>query len=778
VGVLVDIQGVQSRAHGERGIARYLTEVSRALEERHPRLVSSFLLNRDLAVPPAIEPLAAAGRLAYPDQVDLKSAAAYHVGSPIELDIALDGIWPVGTRRLPLIATLYDLIPELFEHLYLVDPGSRRRYRTRLQLLRRAERVLAISQATARDAVERLGLPADRVRFVGAGVSERFRPPTSREAALRELSRALPAVRPGFVLYTGGIDHRKNIDRLLIAYASLARRLRDAHQLVVVCRVLPEEQRALDARLAELGVGDHVLFPGFVPDTELVTLYQSAELFVFPSIYEGFGLPVAEAMACGTPVVAARTSSLFELVEDEEALFDPSSPRAIAGALRRALSDADLRARFAAHGLDPRWRWPAVADRTAEVYEEVARQPRRRTPRRRPRIAFVSPLPPQRSGVADYSARLLRELSTLVDIDALTDPRNGRAEAPSGVNVRSLRAFDAVDAARGGYDHVVVCLGNSEHHAQALSVLRRRPAVVLAHEVRLTRLYAWTARERPDLEPRSFQEILHRLYPDRLPPDLGADGWLEEADYDRYGILMAGEVMAASTAYLVHSAYAANLARLDAFDLDATKIGVVPFGFPNPDEFPQASRERALVATFGLVAPGKQSAKVIEAFALLARDRPEATLAVVGPSVSDDETDRIRAIGDGLGLSDRVTVTGDVPQRYYATWLGRAAVGVQLCGASNGETSASLADCLAAGVPTIATRLGSTRELPDDAYVGVERDVTPEQLAAEIGALLDHPARRDRLADAGRRHARANSFTRAAEELTHVLLGAERRSAV
>jgi hypothetical protein len=88
------------------------------------------------------------------------------------------------------------------------------------------------------------------------------------------------------------------------------------------------------------------------------------------------------------------------------------------------------------------------------------------------------------------------------------------------------------------------------------------------------------------------------------------------------------------------------------------------------------------------VAPGKQSAKVMEAFALLACDRPEATLALVGPSISDDETDRIRAIGDGLGLSDRVTVTGEVPQRYYATWLGRAAVGVQLRGASNGETSA------------------------------------------------------------------------------------------
>lgn len=765
----MDIQGVQSRAHGERGIARYLTGLGLALEEHHPQLVSAFLLNPDLAVPGALEPLATSGLIAYSEQLNVEDAEAFHVGSPIELDIGLHRLWPPAARLLPLVVTLYDLIPEIFADLYLTDPGLRRRYRTRLELLKRADRVLAISEATARDAVERLGIPPERIAFVGAGVADRFRRPARREDAVRALAARLPEVRPGFLLYTGGIDYRKNIDRLLVAYASLSRRLRAAHQLVIVCRVLPDEHRLLAARLAELGVSEQVLLPGFVPDSDLVLLYQAAELFVFPSLYEGFGLPVAEAMACGAPVVAARTSSLVELVEDDAALFDPMRPSAIADAMRRTLADSDLRARLGAHGLDPRWRWSEVADRTAEVYEEVGRRPLRRRRRARPRIAFVTPLPPQRSGVADYSHRLLRELVDLVDVDAFVDVRYGSSEAPPGASLRPLHVFEQVEAARGGYDAVVVCLGNSEHHAEALALLKRRSAVVLAHEVRLTGLYSWSSRERPDLEPRSFREALHDMYPDQLPPELGESGWLDVADYDRYGVLMAREAIARSTQYLVHSSYAATLARLDAAIADTAKIDVVPFGFPAPTGFTRGRPDDALVATFGLVAPVKQTSKIVEAFALVAQRYPEAVLAVVGPSVSTEETERIREAAARRGVSERVRVTGDLPPQRFRSWLKRTTVAVQLRAASNGESSASVADCLAAGVPTIATAVGSTRELPANCIVGVERDVSAGDLAAEIASLLDDAERRSRLGEAGRRHASANSFADAAEALVQAI---------
>ena len=178
-------------------------------------------------------------------------------------------------------------------------------YRTRLGLIRRADRVLAISEATARDAIERLGLPEERVVVVGAGVSERFHPPASRERRLRGRC-AEPAVAGAGVTSSTRAESSRGRTSTGCSrpMPGLPEALRARHQLVIVCRVLPHERTVLDAQLRRLGVADRVRFPGFVPDEDLLRLYQAAELFVFPALYEGFGLPIAEAIASGTPVIA------------------------------------------------------------------------------------------------------------------------------------------------------------------------------------------------------------------------------------------------------------------------------------------------------------------------------------------------------------------------------------------------------------------------------------------------------------------------------------------
>jgi glycosyltransferase involved in cell wall biosynthesis len=123
-------------------------------------------------------------------------------------------------------------------------------------------------------------------------------------------------------------------------------------------------------------------------------------------------------------------------------------------------------------------------------------------------------------------------------------------------------------------------------------------------------------------------------------------------------------------------------------------------------------------------------------------------------------------------------VTGDLPPERFRSWLKRTTVAVELRATSNGESSASVADCLAAGVPTIATAVGSTRELPTNCIVGVDRDVSVVDLAAEITSLLDDPERRSRLSEAGRQHARANSFADAARGLVEAIFESKRLSRV
>jgi glycosyltransferase involved in cell wall biosynthesis len=772
VTVFFDVQGVQSPAHGERGVARYLTELAKALERRRPGLVSRFLLNADLAIPGTIEPLVATNRFAFNDRFDPVEGRVYHVGSPFEY-VPIDRLWPPAARAagLRLVVTLYDLIPELFPEIYLTDAGVLSWYRTRLGLVRRADRVLAISRASAKDAVERLGLSPERVVVVGAGVSERFHPPADHAAALAGLRTGRPAIEPGYLLYTGGIEPRKNIDRLLEAYAALPRELRERHQLVVICRVLPAERAVLARKLRRLGIAKRVLFPGYVRDEELLLLYQAAELFVFPSLYEGYGLPVAEAMASGAPVIASRTSSLLELVHDDEALFDPLETESIQATLERALSDKGLRARLRRATLDDSHTWDAVADRTAGVYDELAALPRPPRRRRR-RIAFVTPLPPIRSGIADYSYRTLADLVRHCDVDAFVDHELiAEIEAPPGVVLERLRLFDLAERARGGYDEVVFALGNSEHHAAALALLRRRRGVVLAHDVRLTGLYWWCSRIRPDIEPRAFRHLLAETYGYRIPPELGLEGPLEYEPADRYGVYLAREAIALSTKFLVHSRYAAQIARLDAAPGDDAKVQVLDFGCPDPGEFPSVPTERPVIGTFGLVADVKQIPKVIEAFALVARTDPGPVLAIVGPPVGEAEQRRYLAQAERLGIADRVELTGGLPDAEFRARVGSATLAVQLRSVSNGESAGSVADCLAAGVPIVATALGGVRELPDEAVVKVERGVSAEELAGILAALLRDPGRRDALSRAGRAYARAHSFARVADDLYELLFG-------
>jgi glycosyltransferase involved in cell wall biosynthesis len=768
--VLLDIQGVQSRAHGERGIARYLIELANALELNRPDLLSQLVLNHELPVPAAVEPLSRSGKLVFADRIQPRGRTIYHVGSPGELEVPIDSLWPEAVRRLRFAVTVYDVIPLLFPDIYLRDPWQRRRYEARLELIRRADLVLAISETTAADSIEHLRVPPERVVVVGAGVSHRFQRAESRAAAAEAALRDMPWLSPKFVLYAGGIEPRKNIDRLLRAYAGLPNEVRSNHQLVVVCRVDPVDGERLDEELRALGIAESVHFPGYVPDEQLVRLYQAARLVVFPSLYEGFGLPVAEALACGAAVVTSETPALAELVDDPAARFDPQDIRDIRATIERFLTDEASLDRLRAKRLDPTFSWEAVAMRTAAAYERLLRLPERRRPR--PRVAWVSPFPPQPTGVADESYHVLEQLARRCDIDAYPDgPAKGEPQVPERVTVKALERFERAERAHGGYDRVFYCLGNSEYHTGALALLGRRPGVVIAHDVRLNGLYTWRAHERPDLDPRPFQEIVQAMYPGRLPLEVGQHGWISLEDADRFGIFMAREAIASAQRFLVHSRHAAQVARLEASSGHESKVDVIPFGVIAPEEVRSSAPrdDPPLVATFGHVGGTKQVAKVVAAFSYVLA-RVEAKLAIVGPHTDPGERGRLARQADGLKIADRFEQTGYVEEDDLADWLARTTVAVQLRATSNGETSAAVATCLAAGVPTIVTDIGSAAELPDEAVVKVDRVIPQQSLGEVIADLIADVDRRAEMAAASIAWARAHTHEKVAKALYRVVL--------
>lgn len=753
--VLADGQAMQGAITGERGIGRYTAQLARHLEVRHPGAVESWVLRPGQPVPVQVPDLLWRNRLRFADDPDHSAPDIWHVTSPFESpELPADAVWPAWARgtRTRLYVTLYDLIPLVFPETYLAEDAVRAAYAERLRLVQAADRVLAISEVTARDAVRLLDLPASRVEVVGTGLAAGFVPPGPAPRAAG--TAPLPGVRPGFVMYTGGLDFRKNVAGLVRGYALLPEELRRAHQLVVVCRMTADERAQLDALCTRLGVAGDVLLTGYVPEDVLVRLYQHTQLFVFPSLYEGFGLPVVEAAACGAPVVAADNSSLRDLVRDPRGRFDADDPADIARCLASVLTDPGLLASLRAPDLAATHDWAEVADRVVGTY----RRPRSR---RRPRVWFVGPLPPVQSGVADHSAELLAELAELVDVDVLTGADAHRTSRP-GVRWFRYDEATAVERIYGEPDLRLMVIGNNEHHVEVLELLRRFGGTALCHDVRLTGLVA-TARARDAAGvPASAAAVLDAAAAERRPDPHADHRWIAPHDYYLANGLLADAVLEHADAVLVHSPLAATLARLNLPPAQRTRVGVVPFGHRVRPRHPGV--ERDWVVSLGVQHWTKDSSKVCEAFVRLARRDPALRFAVVGRFADPELEAACRAVIDAAGMTERIQLTGWVEPRAYDRWLDRAVLAVQLRSYTNGETSAAVADCFGAGVPVVT----STTGLPDGEdgiCLGVPVGVGLDDLVDQVAALLDDPARRAALAARAGAYAAARDFGAVARAL-------------
>jgi glycosyltransferase involved in cell wall biosynthesis len=244
------------------------------------------------------------------------------------------------------------------------------RYHTRT-----AAHLLADSQATADDLTNVYGADPQRMTVVHLGVDPTLRP-VRDPAALESVARKAGISGP-YVLYLGTLQPRKNLVRLIEAFAALC--TQQANAIPDTQLVLAGKRgwlyREIVSRAHELGIGDRVVFPGYVDDADLAALYSGAELFVMPSLYEGFCMPVLEAMACGTPVACSSTSSLPEVVGDAALTFDPQDTAAMAAQIGRALADAGLRARLVGRGFErvKRFTWERCARQVLEVLERVGR---------------------------------------------------------------------------------------------------------------------------------------------------------------------------------------------------------------------------------------------------------------------------------------------------------------------------------------------------------------------------------------------------------------------
>jgi glycosyltransferase involved in cell wall biosynthesis len=272
--------------------------------------------------------------------------------------------------RGPVVATCYDLEP--LRHPELFTRRIVWFYRLFSRGLRRADHIITISNNTSQDVQRLLGIPSNRLTAIPLGVDARFRPVT--DVARRAEVRAKHGLSDRFVLYVGNTMPHKNLGRVVEAMRKVRCRVRGVR---LVLAGAPDKYRGdVQQAISACGLEEAVAFPGRIPESDLPALLSMAAVFVYPSLYEGFGLPVVEAMACGTPVVTSNRASLPEVVGEAAITVDPLDVDAIAAAIERILEDEGESRRLRDQGLEraQQFTWERCARAHLRVYEELLGQ--------------------------------------------------------------------------------------------------------------------------------------------------------------------------------------------------------------------------------------------------------------------------------------------------------------------------------------------------------------------------------------------------------------------
>ncbi|OPY27213.1 MAG: D-inositol-3-phosphate glycosyltransferase [Methanocella sp. PtaU1.Bin125] len=639
------------------------------------------------------------------------------------------------------VATVYDLIPLLLKDKYLDrwPAEMSREYLARVARLDRVtDRLMPISECTARDVARATGAGPGKAKVVYPGSKIDDGVPRNDDPALRQKYGDRR-----FILYPGGFDPRKNMENAARAFKILADEGRhDNVDLVIACACDENARKTFASFLEETCIGGRVRLTGYVPEPELLWLYDHASVLFFPSLYEGFGLPVLEAMGRGVPVVAAGRASLPEIVGSAGLLVDPADPEEMAAALDRVLSDPALegRLRDLSRKRSLRFSREKSAAAALEVFRELHDTGGPPENSRKIKVAYFSPLPPQKTGVAVYSKELLTRLKDYVSIDLFTD--EGVTPDPGFREQFECHCCGEYEALleRKRYDVTIYHLGNNVFHERAYVTLLRHPGIVVLHDYVLHPLIQHITALRGD----TAAYVAEMKYAYGEQGERIARGYLEQ-DFRRVDMMqypLNERAVNAARCVIVHSQYLKDMLTRgvirviphgrDPVDIDAETAGKYKKELGLEGAWP-------ILGCYGFMNANRRLEVLIDAFAGLVPRYPAARLLLAG-EVEPHYKTRILDLIKKRGLADRALLTGYLDEARYRKYMACADIVVNLRYPTMGETSGTLLDALAFGKPAIVSNVGSYREVPDRCCWKVDVDVYEKDLLeAYVAGLLENP---------------------------------------
>jgi glycosyltransferase involved in cell wall biosynthesis len=407
VRIVIDLQGAQTPYSRNRGVGRYTIELVKAMAQSPMNPEIFLALNG--AFPSTIEAIRAEFDGVLPQKnikiwqqffdtiaINIKKTSRRKMGeilreaflNSLQGDITFstnlqEGFFDSACTSVKILPTsslicssLHDITPLIYPNEYLGGRVLRAWYEEKINFVKKSDIVLTDSQSSRCEISKHLGIPLEKIYLVYPSVNHGiFRPKLIGIDNKKNLLARWDISCP-FVMYAGGHDMHKNLDMLYSAFSKLPKDILHSYQLVMVGEGLKQDADLQRNRLKMMGISDKVVFTGHVDDNELVMLYNLCELFVFPSLHEGFGLPPLEAMACGAAVIASNTSSLPEVVGFQDALFDPYDDVDMAKKMEHVLTDSKFRACLKEHGIRQagKFSWENSAESLLALFDEIIKK--------------------------------------------------------------------------------------------------------------------------------------------------------------------------------------------------------------------------------------------------------------------------------------------------------------------------------------------------------------------------------------------------------------------
>lgn len=786
---VIDLQSCQS---GSRlgGIGRYSLELAKEMVRLSPQYEHIILLNdrnpeaearvrrefRDLlgpnsfkifSIPKGAGYLSDGGRtMQAADQIRDKfirdlAPDILHISSLIEgiaddvaTSVAPD--WPFLTA-----VTLYDLIPLRQADAYLRDVRARTHYMAKVDQLRYADVILAISDFSAKEGLEFIpefnGVMAD----IRGGIDPMFRRIPDAKARVGGVLAA-KGIRDRFLLYTASFDQRKNQKGLIEAFALLPADVRQGRQLVIVGNGWPSVYSDLTAFAVSKGLSpDDIVFAGHVSDDELLGLYNLCELFVFPSLWEGLGMPVLEAMACGAPVIGSNTTSVPEVLGLEAASFDPFDTTAISEKIQKALTDPKFASKLKAHALShsAAFTWADSAARAlAAIDEGMARRSTATKPLDAEHAAYafdedlidksalclarneieLGSLTPDstsykigwlsswgnRCGIASYSKSLLEHF-------------------PSDTIIFGQRLEEGEEIWKT--EHTIV--RNREHNKHAdLSEMYDAISEAGITDIFIQFNYSFFNFEKFDAFVSDMIRSGRRVYVTLHSTSDPQDVYGHRLKDVRRGLLQCNQIF-------VHNDI--DISRLSELGITRNVLQV-PLGVPSipgriPDPAHAARGSRPLVSAYGFFLPHKGLKELVEAIALLRHEGQDVSLRLVNADYGDAEGTSAQLIEETkvaarqLGVSDLVEFRTDFLSDQDSVDLLREADLLVFPYQKTGESaSAAVHMGLATEVPIAVTPLTIFDSVSTATFA--LPGVTPWDMSRGIRDVLQHLSANDETA--------------------------------